>query len=94
MKFEKGRQKTGGRKKGVCNKTSFSRARINELVTEQFDTFVETLCKLSEEDPKAYVGHMVKLLSYVVPTLQSTTLEDKTERGTKIDDMLRKLSGE
>lgn len=89
--FEKGRKKTGGRKKGVPNHSNFSRERIISFVDNDFETFIAKMNELANEDAKAYVGVYVKMLQYVVPTLQSTHMESSIETKSEILEQILHL---
>ena len=64
MPFEKGRKKTGGRKKGSTNKTTSTvKEKITLLVEDLYKDILKDLENLSPEDRLQF---FVKLLPYVV----------------------------
>ena len=65
MPFEKGRKKTGGRKKGATNKTTRSlKEKINDLVE---DLYLDVLKDIKNLDEKERLQIFIKLLPYVIP---------------------------
>ena len=74
MAFQKGKEKTGGRKKGTPNKTTSSiRSRIQSLVDDEYDAVLEDMKKLS---PKDRVSAFISLLEFVLPKLNRSEIED------------------
>lgn len=68
MAFQKGKKKTGGRKKNVPNKVTVDlRELITGLLTDQFNQVTEDLRELN---PKDRVAAWIKLLEYSLPKLQ------------------------
>lgn len=89
--FEKGREKTGGRKKGTPNKaTSFLREKVVAIWEDQYDSFLKDLKDL---EPKDRCRLMVDLLQYALPKLSSVEYKDKDKPRT-LEDELSELSGE
>lgn len=76
MGFEKGHKKTGGRKKGVTNKTT---TQIKEMVTELVGTQIELwpkhLDKMMKEDPAEAMKITARLIDYVLPKQTKIDLE-------------------
>lgn len=65
MPFQKGQDKTGGRKIGTPNKTAATlKGRVVSLVNEQFDTIVTDLETLEAKDR---IAAYLKLMEYVLP---------------------------
>lgn len=86
--------KTGGRKEGTPNKTS---AAVRSIITTAIDGYYnsdEFQRDLSLLKAKERLDVMEKLTSYVVPKLQSTTLDVEVENKSTIEDKLRQLSKE
>ena len=69
-KFEKGRKKTGGRKRGTPNKST---AALKEAVLKAFDEVggVEYLVRLANDDPRTFCS----LLGRVIPTEASLQVD-------------------
>lgn len=87
----KGR-KTGGRQKGSKNKVSSSvRDIISRMVGDYYnsDQFARDLADL---DAKDRVSAMEKFVAYIVPKLQSTSLDVAEETRQTIEDRLRDLA--
>lgn len=86
------RPKTGGRKKGTPNRTTKSvREKLAEVTSTYYNSreFAEDLKTL---EPKDRVTVMEKLTSYVVPKMQSTTIDATVETRKTIEDRLIELS--
>ena len=89
--FEKGREKTGGRKPSTPNKaTSFLRERIVAVWQDNYEDFLKDLKDL---EPKDRCRLMVDLLQYALPKLSSVEYKDKDKPQT-LEDELSELSGE
>ncbi len=87
----KGR-KTGGRTKGTPNKmTKTAREILAESANEYYNSklFMQDLSQL---EPKDRLTIMEKLTSYVVPKMQSTTIDATVETRKTIEDKLMALS--
>ncbi|GAB3995127.1 hypothetical protein GCM10028807_34450 [Spirosoma daeguense] len=88
MKFEKGREKTGGRKPGSLNKaTADIKTRIVNLIGEQFDSIATDVSLL---EPKDRVSAYLKLLEYVVPKQREQKIDLSTLTDEQIDELLDK----
>lgn len=76
--------KTGGRTKGVANKTTAeTKEIIQKIVSNELDN-IETLLKLLE--PKERIDAVIKMLPYIVPKQQEVDLkEDKIVHISFID---------
>lgn len=73
--FEKGRQKTGGRKKGTSNKrTSAERDLIRNIVEKELKTFPRTLRQV---EPTNRLLLVTKLLPYVYAKKTEISIEDE-----------------
>lgn len=84
-------QKTGGRKAGTPNKAN---GRMRELLSSIVNDYFESE-KMKDDiallKPKDRVEIMEKLAAYVVPKLQSTTLEAGGASNKTIEDKLVEL---
>ena len=70
MPFQKGKVKTGGRKKGTPNKTTGQFKESIDLILEsELERFKTDLDQL---EPKERVNVILKLLEFTVPKLQRT----------------------
>lgn len=88
MKFEKGREKTGGRKMGSTNRTSTDiKSKIATLIYEQFDTIQADLETL---EPKDRVTAYLKFMEYVLPKQREQKIDLSTLTDEQIDDLLDK----
>ena len=100
MAFQKGKEKTGGRKKGTPNKTTSSiRNRIQKLVDSEYEAVLSDLKELS---PKDRVNAFISMLEFVLPKLNRSEIEDvsfdvqdflslsKEERLKRIADLEKK----
>lgn len=69
--FKKGKEKTGGRCKGVKNRaTTNLRERITNLIDSNFDLIQFDLLKL---EPKDRVKSYIDLLRYALPALSNVS---------------------
>ncbi|GAB2554330.1 hypothetical protein [Spirosoma areae] len=81
MKFEKGKPKTGGRKRGHPNKvTTDIKSRIAALIDEQFETIHADLEAL---EARERVTAYLKFLEYVLPKQR----EQKIDLATRLDGL-------
>lgn len=88
MPFEKGREKSGGRKAGTPNKaTTDLKSKISALVDEQFETIQTDLESL---DPKERVTAYLKFLEYVLPKQREQKIDLSTLTEEQIDDLLNR----
>ncbi|GAB3928112.1 hypothetical protein [Larkinella terrae] len=88
MKFEKGREKTGGRKPGSTNRTASDiKSKIATLIDEQFDTIQADLETL---EPKDRVTAYLKFMEYVLPKQREQKIDLSTLTDEQIDDLLEK----
>lgn len=73
MPFEKGRKKTGGKKKGQQNRatTDFKDA-VNRLLDYATPHMVEWLGLVAQEDPAKALDHVHKFAEYAHPKLART----------------------
>lgn len=88
MQFEKGREKTGGRKPGSTNKaTADIKTKIATLIDEHFETIKDDLESL---DPKERVTAYLKFLEYVLPKQREQKIDFSTLTEEQIDEILAK----
>lgn len=88
MQFEKGREKTGGRKQGRTNKASTDiKTKIAALIDSQFDAITTDLEQL---EPKERVTAYLKFLEYVLPKQREQKIDLSTLTDEQIDDLLNK----
>ena len=88
MPFEKGREKTGGRKSGSTNRTSTDiKSKIADLIDQQFNTITADLELL---EPKERVTAYLKFLEYVLPKQREQKIDLSTLSDEQIDDLLNK----
>lgn len=85
--FQKGRKKTGGRKKGTPNKMTLT---IREQLKNAIEPFLETMEETINDivEPKDKVDAIAKILPFVVPKYQSTTINDDTRRNVTLEEYL------
>lgn len=88
MQFEKGREKTGGRKPGSTNRASTDiKSKIADLIDQQFDAITADLDLL---EPKDRVTAYLKFLEYVLPKQREQKIDLSTLTDEQIDGMLEK----
>lgn len=85
--FKKGRKKTGGRKKGTPNKMTLTiREQLKNAIEPFLETMEDTINNIVE--PKDKVDAIAKILPFVVPKYQSTTINDDTRRNVTLEEYL------
>jgi hypothetical protein len=83
MGFNKGRKKTGGRRRGTPNKsTKHLRACISDIIESELESFSE---KLNQLDPKQRVDTIIKLLPYVMSKIPLEEEEESDKRHFTIE---------
>lgn len=88
MKFEKGREKTGGRKSGSTNKASTDiKSKIAALIDNQFEKIQADLETL---EPKDRVSAYLKFMEYILPKQREQKIDLSTLTDEQIDDLLDK----
>ncbi|MCC5612557.1 hypothetical protein LC612_39160 [Nostoc sp. CHAB 5834] len=88
MVFEKGREKTGGRKPGSTNKvTTDLKSRISALIDQQFDAIT---ADLNELEPKDRVAAYMKFMEYVLPKQREQKIDLSTLTDEQVDELLNK----
>lgn len=88
----KGSPKTGGRKKGTPNKTTTAVRNILTTTIEDYvnsETFTQDFLELDAKDRLLLV---TKFAEYVIPKLQSTTLDMTIANQKTIEDQLSELA--
>ncbi|MCM1142185.1 MAG: hypothetical protein NC453_26745 [Muribaculum sp.] len=88
-------KKTGGRQKGTPNKsTLLGKAAIVELLADYNNSGLMA-SDFATLDPKDRLAIAEKLMQYVMPKMQSTSVDITTEEKSKtIEDMLSDLADE
>lgn len=75
---KKGSPKTGGRLKGVQNRTTKeAREFLEQILFAQFDNLNESLDRMRADNDAKYVDACSKLLMYVLPKKTDVTSDDK-----------------
>jgi len=70
MPFQKGKPKTGGKKKGTKNKaTRDIKEAYRLLIEKNIDNLTEWLKKIAEKNPKDAIYIIHNLSEYVIPKL-------------------------
>jgi hypothetical protein len=88
MAFEKGREKTGGRKLGSTNRAAADiKTKIANLIDERFDSILNDIALL---EPKERVTAYLKFMEYVVPKQREQKIDLSTLTDEQIDDLLEK----
>lgn len=85
--FKKGRQKTGGRKKGTPNKMTVT---IREQLKKAIEPFLEDMENTINDivEPKDKVDAIAKILPFIIPKYQSTTINDDSKRNITLEEYL------
>lgn len=90
MAFEKGKPKSGGRKKGTANAvTKDLRERVRELLESQFEQVADDFAGL---DPKDKIHAWLKLTEFVLPKLQrsETVIDFSKMSDAEIDTLFER----
>jgi hypothetical protein len=86
-------KKTGGRTKGAPNKATGDVRRLFAAFTEsKFTSFKNSYEKIKDPEKKCRI--YIDACKYVIPSLQSVTIDDITDRDKTIEDRLAELSEE
>ena len=85
-------KKTGGRTKGTPNRTTKTARDILAETTSEYYNSEQFIKDLAVLDPKDRLTIMEKLTGYVVPKMQSTTIDATVETRKTIEDKLLELS--
>ena len=85
--FKKGRQKTGGRKKGTPNKMTVT---IREQLKKAIEPFLKDMENTINDivEPKDKVDAIAKILPFIIPKYQSTTINDDSKRNITLEEYL------
>ena len=90
--FEKGRAKTGGKKKGYESPINKEfRELCADFSREAWDDFMTAW---NACEPKDKVASFIKILEFNCPKLQTVTLDDKREVHNALTEKLRQMSEE
>lgn len=85
--FKKGRKKTGGRKKGTPNKMTLTiREQLKNAIEPFLETMEDTINNIVE--PKDKVDAIAKILPFIIPKYQSTTINDDSKRNITLEEYL------
>ena len=75
MPFKKGKQKTGGKKKGTPNKaTRDIKQAYKELIERNLDNLTLWIEQIAAKDPEKAIRILSDLSEYVVPKLARTDI--------------------
>lgn len=89
MQFEKGREKTGGRRAGTPNKASMDiKSRIASLIDRQFENVQADFEAL---EPKDRVTTYLKFLEYILPKQREQKIDLSTRLDGLTDEQLNEL---
>ena len=81
MPFEKGREKTGGKKKGSVNKsTETARLAIAKLVDKNTPNMIKWLDEIAADSPEKAFDCMTKVMEYHLPKLNRTDIGSDPEK--------------
>lgn len=83
-----------GRPKGISNKvTTGVKVAIQKILDGYIDESAEVnfATDFNEMESGERVKVAIKLMEFVVPKLQRTTIEDHTEHKKKLDEVIEKL---
>lgn len=90
--FQKGRKKTGGRKKGVKNKvTKNIRKILEEQLLPRLDNIGQMIDDIVEPEKKA--AAIASLLPFVVPKFSNTTINADTRRDISTEQYIKEMHG-
>ena len=79
MAWHKGMEKTGGRKKGVTNRTTAeAKELLEQILYGQIDNIGQALDNLKGKSDKDYVDACVKMFKYVIPEKKDITSDGKS----------------
>lgn len=83
MPFQKGRQKTGGKKKGSSNKaTRDIKEAYRMLIEDNLPNITIWLNKIAEKNPAQALNILVDLSEYIIPKLARSQVEHSNPDGT------------
>jgi hypothetical protein len=89
MPFEKGNRKSGGRRKGVQNKTTEeAKTIINRIVDKSLAWAEEDIEKIRKKDPIRGFELAMKLMEYAYPKLKAIDIKGSMDVNAKIDKIV------
>lgn len=89
----KGSSKTGGRKKGVPNVvTAELRERIKKLLESKWEDMQKTIDEI--KDPKDRMNVYINLAKFVIPSLQSVSVDATVKKEDSVEKDLKELAEE
>jgi hypothetical protein len=89
MPFETGKPKTGGRAKGVANKSTLNlKSTIQQIVEKSFETIEDDLQDMETKDK---VGFILKLIPYLIPTQKEQKISFDSLSDEEIDNLINRL---
>ena len=89
MKFEKGKPKTGGRRKGTPNKVTESiRQKLLILIDGSFETVKDDLKSLPPQDR---LNTFFRFLEYAIPKPKDVKIDISSLSETEIDDLIETI---
>lgn len=78
MAFKKGKSKTGGRKKGIVNRTTKeAREILDRILYAEIDNIAEALNEVRGKSKMEYLEMLSKLLAYSLPKKTDITSGDE-----------------
>ena len=90
MAKPKGSAKSGGRTKGVVNKTTANaREAIASFVEGNVDRLNGWLDRIGEENPKAAFDCLMSVVEYHIPKLERTEVQPLDKNGNKADNVTK-----
>ena len=92
MPFEQGKPKTGGRAKGVQNKsTSNLKSTIQGIVERSFESIE---LDLQDMETKEKVGFILKLAEFVIPKMRETKIDFNSLSDDEIDNLINRIKSD
>ena len=92
MPFETGKPKTGGRARGVGNKSSNNlKATIQQIVERSFESIESDL---QDMETKERVGFILKLAEFVIPKMRETKIDFNSLSDEEIDELINRLKSD
>lgn len=83
-------KKTGGRKKGIPNKTTAeTRQLLKSIVDDKFDEFKKRMKDLPD---KEFCQLYIQMCKFIVPSLQSVKIEDGSAVKMEVIERLKERS--
>lgn len=92
MPFKKGKSKTGGRKKGIENRTTKeAREILDKILYAEIDNISDALTEVRKKNKWAYLEILSKLLTYSMPKKTDITSGDE-KVGIRLPDIVIKTN--